>query len=102
MSLFCNYSACVTDIETIVYNAGYNDKSNDSKDIYIIECYNDNGILRNKQYTGTGAMKLCGNVGLTPQRLIEVHKYELSDYFYHNNVLTFNSTNGLADILCKN
>lgn len=99
LSLFCNYSACVTDIETIVYNAGYNDKSNDSKDIFIIECYNDNGILRNKQYTGTGTMKLCGNVGLTPQRLIEVHKYELSDYFYHNNILTFNSTNGLADIV---
>lgn len=99
LTLNCNYSACTTDIETIVYNAGYNDKSNDAKDIYVIECYNDNGTLRNRQFTGTGTMKLCGNVGLTPRRILDVHKYELSDFFYHKNKLEFNTTNGLADIV---
>ena len=98
LSLNCTYSASVTDIETIIYNSGYNDKSNDVKNIFVIECYNDNGILRNKQYTGVAPMTLCGNVSLTPKRLLEVHKYELSDFLYHLNVLKFNTTNGKADI----
>ena len=98
LSLNCTYSASVTDIETIIYNSGYNDKSNDVNNIFVIECYNDNGILRNKQYTGVAPMTLCGNVALTPKRLLEVHKYELSDFLYHLNVLKFNTTNGKADI----
>lgn len=99
LTMFCNYSASITDIETIIYNAGYNDKSNDAKDIYVIECYNDNGTIRNRQFAGSGTMKLCGNVGLTPRRILEAHKYELSDFFYHNNKLEFNTSNGLADIV---
>lgn len=101
LSLFCNYSASITDLETIAYNSGYNDKSNDAKEVFIIECYNDNGVIYNKQFVGTGTMKLCGNVGLTPRRLIEVHKFELSDFFYHINNLKFNSTNGKADIVIE-
>lgn len=99
LTLNCTYSASVTDIETIAYNSGYNDKSNDAKDIFVIECWNDNGLIRNLQYSGSGTMVICGNVSLTPRRLLEVHKYELSDLFFHNNILTFNSSNGLADIV---
>ena len=98
LSLTCPYSASITDLETIIYNSGKNDKSNESKDVFIIECYNDNGTLKNKQFSGTSPDLLCGNVSLTPKRLLEVHKYELSDFLYHLNVLKFNSSNGKADI----
>lgn len=98
-TLNCTYSASITDLETIAYNSGYNDKSNNAKDIFVIECWNDNGLIRNLQYTGSGSIAICGNVSLTPKRLLEVHKYELSDFLYHLNVLTFNNSNGLADIV---
>ena len=98
LSLLCTYSASITDLETIIYNSGKNDKSNDSKDVFVIEGYNDNGKLKNRQLVGTSPDLLCGNVSLTPKRLLEVHKYELSDFLYHLNVLNFNTSNGKADI----
>jgi hypothetical protein len=98
LALNCTYSASTTDIETIIYNAGFNDKENNVDDIFIIHGYNDNGILRNVQTVGVAPMTLCSNVLLTPKRLLDVHRFELSDFLYHLNVLKFNTTNGLAAI----
>ena len=99
-SLLSDYSASITDLETIAYNSGFNDKKNDKDKIFVIECYpaQEDGYLRNVQYANTGVMTLCGNVAFTPKRLLMLHKYELSDLLYFENKINFSSSNGLADI----
>lgn len=98
-SLISPYLTSVTDLETIIYNFISGKESEDSNEVYAITGVHSNSVLINTHAAVSGPNRLCNNIELTPKRIIEKHKFELSDMLFFNGSLKFNSSKGKADIV---